>query len=353
MTTEGALPQRPLLPGMYHVVRLSNDRVEVCNAGRVLVLTGEGFAERAVPLLAALDGRNTLDELREQFPGLTNHVVPALVAKGMVVDAAPPASDGSLPGLAALAVPGSLPPSEAARVLDQATVVLAGCGPVAGTVSVLLARAGVGRFLLADGGAMAANEMVVSPVLAPAHTGDSRVDAVAGLCREAGAGRTDTCEAPVPAGFLADASLVVIESGCAGAESPAPDADNCLAAGVPYLLHGQDGLEAAVGPLVGPGGAPCHRCLDARRLGHVPHPDEHLAYLRHRARAAPGPDAFLAAHVSTVAGIVATEALRFLIGAQPRCAGAVLVVDLVGTSVQREALLAVPGCPTCARTAPP
>lgn len=85
-----------------------------------------------------------------------------------------------------------------------------------------------------------------------------------------------------------------------------------------------------------------------RRLSHVDRIDEHLAYRVHRGRVANRSDGFLSAHVSLQAGLVATEALRALLGIEVHTDGNLLVADLGPLTVEREWLLPVPGCPGCA-----
>lgn len=338
------LPARPLLPGLYQVVPMGPDRVVVANAGRTVALSGSGFTERVGPLLADLDGTTTCEELLSRFPEVAPAVLSGLAAKGLLVDAAPlPDGRAAAPQAAALALPGAPSPAEAATRLGAATVAVAGCGPVGGTVAVLLSKAGVGSVVVADGLQVTDDPTVaVSPVLCPPHAGGSRADAVAELCRQTGVEAVTTDRLAVDAPL----DLAVIEVGYDEAGSVA--ADQCLAAGLPYLVHTTDALDAGVGPLVQPGGHPCHRCLLARRLGHVAHVEEHAAYRRHRAAISPGPDAFLAAHTSLLAGLVTTEALRALLGAEPRSRDALVVFDLGEPAVRRELLLPVPGCSGCA-----
>jgi len=350
--TPASVPARPLLSGLYHVVPLGPDRVVIANAGRKITLSAPGFTERVGPFLAALDGASTADELCERFPNVAPPVLAGLAAKGLLDDAAPvPDGPAGAPQSCALALPGAPSPAGTAARLTATTVAVFGCGPTGGAVAVLLAKAGVGRLMLTDDGCTD-DDVAVSPVLQPTDDGLPRAGAVAGQCRDLTSAHV---EVHVDVDVVADSlphdppDLAVVELGYDG--TPTTVADRLLGAGVPYLVHSQDALEAAVGPLVEPGGEPCHRCLAARRLGHVSHLDEHLAYLDHRATARPRPDAFLAAQVSVVAGLVATEALRALLEADPRTRGAVLTVDLGGPVLRREVLLPLPGCPSCAAAA--
>lgn len=345
-----ALPKRPLLPGLYHVVPLDADRVEVCNAGRSVALSGPGLAAQATALLEALDGHASVEALTVRFGDLTEPLLHSLLERGLLVDAAPEADSAqAAPERASLAIPGGPSPAEAADRLARATVTIVGCGPVGATVAMLLAKAGAGRLVLGDTGVWAPSEVATCPVVAPDSQGRPRADAVADVLQRGGSTRVEVTSRPVPSFWLATSDLVVTERPLQPSNSSRDDHDGALAAGVSCLFHGQDGLLAVIGPLVGRGGGPCHLCAETRRLSHVPHLHEHLAYLRHRVVTAPAPDSFLAAHTSLVAGLIAVDVLRSLVGAVATTAGGVLVADLATMEVRRETVLAVPGCPYCAR----
>lgn len=338
------LPTRPLLPGLYQVVRLSPDRLLIMNGGRAVALSGSGFAARVTPLLAALDGTNTADDLKARYPEIAPAVLASLAAKGLLLDAAPiPDGPAVGPQSTAVALPGAPSPAESATRLATATVTVVGCGSVGGAVAIVLAKAGVGHLVLVDDGVNSDLDVAVSPVLTLADVGRPRAQAVAQHCRDSAAVDIQVALL-LPANVRPDLAVLALGYDDVGTAA----ADHCLATRLPYLVHMQDALEAGVGPLVGPGGGPCHRCLRTRRLSHVTHLDEHMAYLEHRASTSPGPDAFLAAQVSLVAGLAGTEALRALLGAGARSHGALLTLDLVGPVMQREVLLPVPGCPGCA-----
>jgi len=344
--TADALPRRPLLVGLYHVVTLGPDRVAVANAGRQVVLAGEGLAERLSPLLAALDGRSTLDDLGRRFGDLVPSVLDALFAKGLLTEADEDSerATASAATAAATVTPG-LSPAEVGTRLGAATVAVSGCGPVGAAVALLLTRAGVGGLIMADDGIVSDRDVVMSPVLPSHRVGDRLAMASAELCRRAGARSVEVQGRPLSADLIPRLDVAVIEAGFD--ETPTTEADRCLAAGLPYLVHAQDGLEAVVGPLVSRGGQPCHRCLEIRRLSHLDRLGEHLAYRDQRAATAPRSDAFLAAHCSIVAGVVATEALRALLAPDAPFRAAAMVIDLPRLGFSREEILPVPGCPGC------
>jgi adenylyltransferase/sulfurtransferase len=238
-----------------------------------------------------------------------------------------------------------------AKAMQNATVIVVGCGPVGTTVALHLAKAGVARLLVADDGEIAAAEIAVSPLLGPSAVGRLRSEVVRELCRSAGAIGVDTVPSPVPTDLVVTADLLVIEGRDASGIPLADEADAALSAGVPFLIHSQDALEAFVGPHVRSDGDPCHRCAETRRLGHVDNLDEFMEYRRLRAEQSPLSDCFLSAHASLMAGLISTEILRILVGAPHLSDRSVAVVDLATLNIERSEVLAVPGCPACATAA--
>ncbi|MGH9076378.1 MAG: TOMM precursor leader peptide-binding protein [Acidimicrobiales bacterium] len=339
-----SLPRRPLLVGMYHVVALGDDRVQVATAGRSVVIGGLG-ARATVRFLDALDGTATTAELETRFPEMAPDLLDALCQAALLTD-----GEGSDHDERQVATALVVSPAEVADRLRPATVAVVGCGPVGGAAAVLLARAGVGHLLLLD-------TDVRRPAIRPARpVGLWPAEELVGLCRDAGSAAAlsrgpAATHAPTSTSAWSGADLAVVALGYEHRDAGPGPADLCLARGQPYLVHSQDALDAVVGPLVRPGGVPCHRCVEQRLESHRDHPKEHLAYRRQRAGVAPGLDAFLGAHVAVVAGLVATEALRGLLVEPGPTAGGVLVVDLDRLSVVREPVLAVPGCRACAAAA--
>lgn len=338
---------RPLLLGMYHVTPLAPDRVQVGNAGRSIVLSGQRITERLTPLLRALDGRHTVDELTRRFPGLVPDALEALGEKGFLVDGAGGEDDSSITArLTATALSCASSPADLATSFAAATMVLSGCGPVGGMVAVGLAKAGIGRLLLADPQPTSSRDISLSCVLPLASEGQPRTEVVGALCKEVGATLAQPVPRPLPPDALREVDLALIEVGYEANGRVSPDADTCLSSGTTYLPYTQDGLDVVIGPMVLAGTGPCHRCLESRRQSHLAHLAEDLAYHQSRSQTAPRADTFLAAHNSIVAGVLATECLAFLVS-EPRTRGAVLVIDLAGMTMVHEALPRVPDCLGC------
>lgn len=346
------LPTRPLLVGLYHVVPMGSDRVQIANGGRMVVLSGPDLAMQVTPVLAALDGSRTTTELQELFPEVARDLLVGLHAKGLLTDADADCGSGRrgpATQLTSFSLPASPSAADTARLLSQSNVMIAGCGPVGSEVAVLLVKAGIGHLALWDPQPATARDVAVSSVLTFAQEGMPRSEAARVICLASTSAPVDIVVHAEADEALATSDLVVLEF---REEVGLPIANLCLATGVPYLLHGQDALESRVGPLVSNGGSPCHHCLDARCLSHVAHLDEHLAYRRVRATTSPQPDAFLAAQSAIVAGAVALEVLKGLLDASPLTHGAILVIDVGALDLRQEVLHAVPGCQGCLTASP-
>ncbi len=225
------------------------------------------------------------------------------------------------------------------RRLARASVAIVGLGATGSHLAQLLARAGVGRLTLID-------RDVVELSNLPRQT--LYVDADARAVRP-------KAEAAAAALLAIDPGLDVrprvtdlVPDNCAelldGADLVLDGTDNfptrfvvndwCVRQGTPFLYCGVVGTEGQT-LLVRPGG-PCLRC-------YVPEP--------------PPPGALptcdtagvLGTAVALVTALAGTEALRVLLGAPPRPAGEVFVVDAWEGESRRVRLRREPACPCCVR----
>ena len=104
-----------------------------------------------------------------------------------------------------------------------------------------------------------------------------------------------------------------------------------LHAGIP-LVHGAVAAFEGTVCVFGPAGRPCLGCLDPRGS-----PDA----------AAPTP--VLGAAVGVVGSLMATEAIRLLVGVGPPRFGELLLVDLERRAFDRVVVEPLPGCTLCGR----
>ena len=333
---------RPVLSGLYKVVAVGENRVEIGHAGRVIVLSGTRVETEVKQLLAALDGSRTRAELVDAFPDMGPRLLEALEQRALLIDAGSPGGSAGLKTAAAVDVRSA---AQVAQRLSCAVVLIVGLGPVGATTAILLARAGVGTLLLSDVGIASPSDVALTAELAPESIGQPRDAAIGCRCRKHGVLARSVAPAQVPGAF-ASASLSIVAGDNLHMSANLPMADRVHAVGGSYLVHSQDGHEALVGPLVSSNRQPCHRCLRERRRSHVGQSSVHQAM---PAAAVDGnePDSYLAAHVAVVAGLVAAEAVRFLAGAPPVTEGAVLISAFDRLEVWREPLLANPWCPIC------
>lgn len=330
------------------------DGVQLRTAGRVLRLRGQGIADLAVRLLPELDGRSTPDQLAQRLsvdPSLVERIVGSLHEKGVVYDQADPGEPGRWEETPALELYAELgaDPLRAQAAVSASRVAFVGLGPVGRLSARHLAQAGVGAIALVDDGPVTA---VDQSVLAsePSPVGRLRADVVAAECaaaggREAPAVSVEGALEPV----LEWVDLVVVEVDEAGLRAEAANRA-CLGAGVPFLPHSETSVAGVVGPLVQPFDSACYECLVQRRVAHLRHYDEHVAYLDQLRQGGlrPWEAALVAGAASLLAGLVSLVAQRAL-ARSPVAATTtgVVTVDLRTLEVGHEEVLPVPGCPAC------
>lgn len=347
--TQEELPRRPVLSGAYYVVELSGNKVQVCNAGRRVILCGEeNGGGQLMSLLGSLDGETTLEELEKEFSSeLVASVLAGLSERGLLSDGAGLGEPVERwPQLTALSLSLGRTATAMRDRLAQSTVALVGCGPVGCTLGHLLSKAGVGRLRFADDAVAAPSSTHLYPLLSIPTAGVPLRELASQLCSRLGDSVCENASLPLPVSWLETTDLALVEVGYDDGSSLAASADQCLEAGAPYLPYSQDGFQAIVGPVV-TGGSPCHWCYELRRQSHLGRLEEHLAYRRQRAAKAPRMDVFLAAHSSMIAGFLATEATRILIGEEPMTAGRVVVADFDRMALSSEELFPMPGCAKC------
>ena len=347
----------PVLAGLYHAVQLGADRVEVCNASRSVVLTAPSNAARVVALLHALDGTVSVDELETSHPGIAvRALLDSLDARGLLIDAAATMDDENARDTRAVLTASGLQRATTARTsatpLAACTVLVAGCGPVAAAAAVALAKAGIVRMLLADDQLVSQRDVATCPVLTHDALGRLRSEALREACLRSEDVLATVVDPAETAASLSDATIVIIQARYEVSGMFAAAADAALEAGIDHIVHWQDALEVVIGPVIRSGGRPCHRCMESRRLSHVAHLDEHVAYLAHRAQTSPEPEAFLASHTSVAAGLLSTAVLQHLAGtADEGASRSATVLDLATSEWRREPVLEVPGCAACAAAA--
>lgn len=335
-----SVPLWPLFAGLYHLVSYGEEQVTICTRGRFLSVTGRDAWSQLPPLLGALDGRNTRAELDLAYPGLARLVLPTLARKGLLVEAGGWPSGGKVRGLAATL---GLSPAISGQQLARATVLISGCGPVGGTVAMQLAKAGVGRLILADATTLSPSDVASSPILAPRTEGMLRVQATLEKCTSlTSISDIQIAKVPLSPSIVKGCDIVVL-AGPPQVEGLLSEGDLCLEQGVPYLQYEHDEASAIIGPLVRRGGRPCHRCVEARRRSHVVRPELDSSQRNHVSTLMDS-SVLLSAYVSLIAGLIAAHILTHLTKPEFARAGDIDVIDLQRLKVVRKRVTHVSDC---------
>ncbi|WP_461110645.1 ThiF family adenylyltransferase [Streptomyces calidiresistens] len=342
----------------------------------------DGPTESFLSLLDGTRGMTTLRRAAARLglrPDAADRLTARLASLGLVEDAvaerraAAEVDERLRPDLATLSLlcrePGGARRRLAAR--RSARVRVVGAGRVGAAVAAVLSGAGIGDVEVVDGGTVESRD-VSAAGFAPEHVGRRRNAAAASLVRrlrprgrEGGGGERPSRgrRGSQPAG---PRLVIIAPRDGVSAYAPSPEAvEHLMEAGIPHLYAGVVETTGFVGPLVLPGRTPCAGCLMRERERREAGWPLLVGQWRHGRRAAgtPSCDTALA---TTVAGLAAVAALGVVDGA-PGCppeAGAPghgggtppgadsgaewcgrLEVTLPGPRVERQAVVADPGCP--------
>lgn len=286
---------------------------------------------RAVQVLAGLNGREPAGEVVARFDGdplVWQAVLSGLARAGLLVPGG--REDMPAPRLLGerLALSHQHGPATADRLLRaraDAVVVVDGVGAVAGTVSALLASAGVGHVHQQDAGRAAAGRG--RPVAGPLG---SRPAVNAAAWQAAPGVRVHRPAPQLPP------SVVVLADGAL------PDLGRAAAlvtARIPHLAVWVTQARLVVGPLVLPGRTACLGCLERARTDADPGWPEVGRAMRDR----PVPPAALQSHAA--AGLAAGQVLDLLDGlAQPDTVNGTLERSTGSPLVRRRSWQPHPDC---------
>jgi len=315
-------------------------------------------------LLASLDGEHTLEQLQEKFgEEAVNDLLSQLQELEIVEDAA----DDDLVPAAELARFDrqlryfsdigtlALTPSECQRRLRDAKVAVLGVGGLGGSAALWLASIGIGEMWLIDGDRVEASNLNRQIVFAEAEIGLLKVEAATARLRSFNSGMRITStarrlesEAEI-AEFIAGADVVID-----AADWPAHDIERwcnsaCFKAGIPYITMSHFPPIARVGPLYVPGRTGCFACQETAYRREYPLFD--VAVEQRRAK--PSPAATLGPACGLIGGQVALDVMHLLTGlAEPSTLGVAHIFDLRTMEVDREPVVAEPGCPVCGEMQP-
>jgi bacteriocin biosynthesis cyclodehydratase domain-containing protein len=316
------LPNRPRLAPWIIAVDLGDSRLQLRSDQSSHTLTHPLLIETFRRIEKIIDGRHTVVEIAasagpDVLPTTVIFVLKLLQGKGLLQ----PGFDES-----------ALDDGERARWLQQLNF-LSQFVPDASSAQGMLAKARVG--------------LVGSGELRPAISTAISSIGVGGVI-ELGEPSKWCAEA---CGELSNLDLIV-----ACEASPAFDFFDsinraCLLNGTRWLRVCIFGKSAQLGPTILPNQTACYTCFDLRLRAHQPELDEYLAYrVQSGALGSRVAEAGTAPFLSVVAGQVALEAMRLLIGfAPPVTVGRFYEFSAVSPVAISHDVLRVPRCMSCGR----
>ena len=319
--------------------------------------------EKERRLLAALDGKHTLEQLHEEFGReAVDDAISQLGQLEVIEDAAD--DERLAPGELARFdrqlryfsdIGGDLTPADCQERLREAKVAVLGVGGLGGWSAWALACTGVGEMWLIDGDEVEISNLNRQILYTEADLGHSKVECAAARLRAFNSGMRITADArrlesqADIAEFIAGSDVVID-----AADWPAHDIERwcnaaCFEAGIPYITMSHFPPIARVGPLYVPGKTGCYVCQEAGWRREYPLFD---AVIEQR-RAKPSPAATLGPACGLIGGHVALDLTHLLTGlAKPSAQGVAHIYDLRTMEVKHEPVVPEPGCPVCGEMEP-
>jgi bacteriocin biosynthesis cyclodehydratase domain-containing protein len=248
-----------------------------------------------------------------------------------------------------------LTPSECQRRLREAKVAVLGVGGLGGAAARSLASIGIGEMWLIDGDRVEASNLNRQTLFTESDFGLLKVEAATARLRAfnpamriTSTARRLESQADI-AEFVAGADVVID-----AADWPAHDIERwcnsaCFEARIPYITMSHFPPIARVGPLYVPGQTGCFACQETAYRREYPLFD--VAVDQRRAKASPA--ATLGPACELIGGQVGLDVMHLLTGlAKPSTLGVSHIFDLRTMEVEREPVVAEPGCPVCGEMQP-
>ncbi|HEX9967528.1 MAG TPA: TOMM precursor leader peptide-binding protein [Solirubrobacterales bacterium] len=355
---KGGIVQRPRIKRTTERIEVSDGDVYLLRPSAGLDVRIEQPTEMERRLLAAIDGRRTLEELRDEFGReAVDDAVSKLQQLEVVEDAVD--DDRLAPGELARFdrqlryfsdIGGELTPAECQERLREAKVAVLGVGGLGGWSALALACTGIGEMWLIDCDEVEVSNLNRQIIYTEADLGLPKVERAAERLRAFNSEMRVTTDArrlesqADIAAFIAGADVVID-----AADWPAHEIERwcnsaCFEAGIPYITMSHFPPIARVGPLYVPGETGCYVCQVAEYRREYPLFD---AVVEQR-RAKPSPAATLGPVCGLIGGHVALDVLHLLTGlARPSTHGVAHIYDLRTMEVKREPVVPVPDCPVC------
>lgn len=363
------LPVRPRIRASYHVIPMSDNRIQLRSGADAFILRGETVQALMQALLPLLTGEHSVAYILEKLDGThapesIRNLLQTLSARRVIEDAAvmPPESvskeemDGYRPQLTYFSHYAANPYEQQAR-LRQARVAVCGLGPLGARVAASLTRAGVGEIVGLDDRPVKQEDFQQGLLFAPEDLGRLRAEVFSTPAQSNQMVRRQGVAEPIrgPEYFVRHLEGVDYLVVCL--ETPRPRLlqwvnQACLEHRLTWTWCALDGHEGTVGPTVIPHQLACWKCYDLRVKSNVDHYEEYLAldnYL-HQADPAEAGFGYLVPSLDLLAGLTALEIVKDLSGLTPPLTyGAQLSVNLLTSEFDLHPVLKLPRCPVCGR----
>ena len=241
-------------------------------------------------------------------------------------------------------------PAAVQRRLRSATVAVLGCGGLGTWALAALASLGVGRFVLIDDDAVALHNLNRQILFGLADVGAPKVECAArwvgaldpGI--EVLAHRRRVGSADDAAALLGGADAVVFAADWPPYELGRWVNRACVAAGIPFLMAGQQPPVLKVGPAYVPGRGPCFACHERALAAEFPLYPELAAHRRDH----PAPAITMGPASGVVGTLLALEVMHLLIADEPVATqGRVMLLDMRTLEQRWEDVPRDPACPVC------
>jgi bacteriocin biosynthesis cyclodehydratase domain-containing protein len=350
--------QRPRL-------KRTTERMESPDGDLYLVRSGVGEDlqieqpdDKGRRLLAALDGKQTREQLEEEFgQEEVGDLIAQLEELGVVEDAA----DEDLIDDEVIArfdrqlryfsdITAGPTPSQCQERLESARVAVLGVGGLGGWSALALSCCGIGEMLLVDFDRVELTNLNRQVLYGEADIGQPKA--------EAAAERLASFNSRMRLGVLAkrlesEAEIAATIEGydvvIDAIDWPAHDVEHwvnsaCFATGIPYISMSHSPPVARIGPFYVPGTTGCYACQEIAYRRTYPLLDLVIEQLRAKS----SPAATLGPACALIGGQVALDVMHYLTGlAEPSTLGAAHVYDLRTMEKQREAVEPEASCQVC------
>lgn len=319
--------------------------------------------EEDLRLLAAIDGRSTVDELKEIFGAeAVAECLSQLEGLRLVDDAA---DEDNLPARTKERFDRQLryfsdisegpTASECQGRLEDARVAVLGVGGLGGWSALALACHGIGEMVLVDFDTVELSNLNRQVLYTEADIGSPKASTAAQHLRAYDSAlkievREERLDSEAAVSEAIDGSDVVVDA----VDWPALDIEHwvnsaCFRAGIPFIAMSHFPPIARVGPFYVPGETGCYACQEASYRRSFPLYD----VVTEQQRAKPSPTATLGSACALIGGLVALDVLHYLTGLdEPSTKGKSHILDLRTGEMESEQVPIEGGCPVCGGALP-